>query len=65
MCKNLICECGSTEFKILEIITWKGFSVEGEKELGAKNTGNEIESITCAKCEKEVENINDISINFG
>lgn len=33
MCKNLICECGSTEFKILEIITWKGFSVEGEKKL--------------------------------
>lgn len=62
--RAIICKCGSTDFNILESLLWKSYFDEDSGQLIAHNIGNEIDSITCKKCGEELDNIDEIEINF-
>ena len=56
-------KCKCTDFFITESLTWNASSDE-EGGLFAPNKGNEIESIICRECGEELQDIENININF-
>ena len=55
-------KCGSTQFIVTESLCHKAELIDGVMEVG-KNFGNEINSIVCAKCNKDCSG-EDFKIEF-
>jgi hypothetical protein len=57
------CTCGNDTFYLTEVYTWE-VTIE-RNELDAFSPATEILSVKCAKCDEDVENWEDLEINFN
>lgn len=62
--KNCACpHCGSTDFNVVESVSWKGSTDENSPNIiNLKNTNSEIDLIECKHCSEDITDF--ITENF-